>query len=312
MNAMKAIASAFRRVGSRKRMIVLYWFFQTLCAALAAVPLMGLVVPEVSHSLYGAELLRGFDVMFVAEWMGAAGSAAGANVVLAVAAAGMLAMLGSVFLAGGAVKLLVRDEVRYSPSEFWAGCGENFWRFLRLMLYSLIFYGLVLALGGGISKAADKLWGEGLEARPLVYASWARLTLLILLGGLISTAMDFAKVRLVADGSRKSLRACFGSVRLVIRWARTVLPVWLVLGAMLVLATWGYVSVANGMAATSMVSIVLLFAWQQLFVLARVCLRMMSWGAAAALDSELRPRAAVPAEAPAEAVEVVVEEDFSI
>jgi hypothetical protein len=142
-----------------------------------------------------------------------------------------------------------------------------------------------------------------------VYASWARLTVLILLGGMVSIAMDLAKVRLVADGSRKSLRACFGSVGLVARRAKVVLPVWMALGAVLVLATWGYVTGANGMAATSLGATALMFTWQQLFVLARVFLRMMSWGAAAALDPVLRPRAVAPVEAP---VEVVVEEDYSI
>lgn len=319
MLATTALASAFRRTASRKRMVVLYWFAHTLCAAVAALPLLGVIIPQTAHSRYGAEMLRQFDLMYLAELVNSARESMAGVAVIPMLLAGFLAVLGSIFLAGGAVKLLVREDARYSPGEFWEGCGRHFWRFLRLALYSLVLYSIALALSGSINKVADKLWGEGMREQPLVQANWARQILLMALFGFVSTAMDLAKVRLVADDSRRSLRACFGSFRLALRHFGTVFSVWLGLGLAGALATWLYVTAANRVDAVTMGPIAGLFVLQQVYVATRVWLRLMSWGAAASLDPVLRPPAPpepefVPAP-PVPEVEqqpAAVQEDFSI
>jgi hypothetical protein len=222
-------------------------------------------------------------------------------VLLAVA----LTLLVATFLAGGAVTLLVRDHEPYTPDAFWQGCGRNFWRFLRLALYSLIFYAIAFAVSGVLSKSIDKAWGKGMLEAPIVHANWVRQALVLLLLGLISTAMDFAKVRLVADNSRRSLRACFASMGFVLRRAAAVFPIWLGLGLLLAGATWLYVTIANRIEGPSRGAIAALFVIQQIYVLTRVWLRLMSWGAAAAFE--------VPApQADALEVPAAVVEDFSI
>ncbi len=309
MTILQAISNAARRVNSRKRMLVLYWFTQSLLAALAALPLLGIAVPMLAHSGYASELLKQFDVMFLVEALQSLSGAGGmlASIYPLII---FITMTAGVFLAGGAVKLIVHDATVYSPREFWSGCGEYFWRFLRLMIYSLFFYAIASALSGGVRKAADRLWGEGLEGAPLVMAGWAANALLILLCGVISTAMDYAKVRLVTDGSRKSLRACLGSLRLVLSNPR-VLGAWLILAVLWILFTLLYQPLANSIPATKMPLIVLLAIWQQLYVLARVWLRFLSWGTAAEFDPVLRPPL-LPSEEFVPTPAAVVTEDFAI
>jgi len=294
MTITQAISNAARRANGRKRMIVLYWFTQMIVAALAALPLLGVAVPMLAHSGWAPELLKQFDVMFITEAMqarpGVGGVAFSAYPLII-----FLTMTGGVFLAGGAVKLMVQDATVYSPREFWSGCGEYFWRFFRLMLYSLLLYAIANALAGSVKKVADKLWGEGLESAPMVMAGWVSNALLILLCGLVSTAMDYAKVRLVRDESRKSLRACLGSVWLVLRNLR-VMGAWLILAVFWVLFTMLYQPVANNIPAVKMPLILVLALWQQLYILARVWLRFVSWGTAAELDPELRPAPLPPEE----------------
>ncbi|GEM_PF-1209721 len=318
MNPFHAIQGAMRRALSRKRMIGLYWLFHTLCAALAAVPLMGFIVPHLARSRYGEELLRQFDFMWITELLGITRDSPLTVSGAAAAAAACLAMLGSLFLAGGAVKLIVFEAVPYSPSEFWEGCGRCFWRLLRLMLYSLLFFGAVLLVDGLLNKGARKLWGEGMVEEPLVLALWFRQTLMVLLLGFVVTAMDFSKVRLVADDSRRSLRAAFGSVRFVWAHMRFFFPAWLVLGAIWLLGTWLYVQVSKRIDAVTMPSILFLIVLQQVYVVFRIALRMLSWGTAAEFEQALRPKpeepapvmAAVSTEPPS--FEASEAEDFSI
>lgn len=307
MTIAQAISNAARRANSRKRMMVLYWFTYSILAALAALPLLGVAVPILAHSGYASDLLKQFDVMFLVEAMQSRDGVSAA-VFSAYPLIIFITMTAGVFLAGGGVKLMVHEAIVYSPSEFWSGCGEYFWRYFRLMLYSLLFYGIAGALSGIVRKAAEKTWGEGIEGAPIVMAGWAADALLIFLCGIVSTAMDYAKVRLVTDESRKSLRACVGSLVLVLRNPRTV-AAWLMFAVFWILFTLVYQPVANNMPATTMPLIVLLAIWQQLYILARVWLRFLSWGTAAEFDPVLRP----PLLPPEEFIPVAVaQEDFAI
>lgn len=296
MTVFQAIRGAAGRVSLRKRMIVAYWFFHTLMAAFVAVPLMGVAVSNLSHSRYGAELARGFDLSWLAEvyfyLQGSPLEAILPVVLLAV----FLLFLGSIFLAGGAVKMLVYDGPDYTPRMFYEGCGRYFWRFLRLTLYSMIFYGAVQILQRILRKLVDKAWGEGMEDHQLTIAGWVVTGFVIVLFALVSTAMDYAKVRLVADDSRKSLRAAFGSMRLVLTHLGRTMGVWLVLMLFMAVLAGLYLPVSNWLQGGSAGSILALIVVQQLYVLSRVWLRMMAWGSAVELDPFLRPKPLPPLE----------------
>jgi hypothetical protein len=296
MTVLQAIRGAAGRVALRKRMIVAYWFFHTLMAAFVAVPLAGVAVSNLSHSRYGAELARGFDLSWLVEvyfyLQGGPLAAILPMVVLAV----FLLFLGSIFLSGGAVKMLVYDGPDYSPRMFYEGCGRYFWRFLRLTLYSMIFYGSALILQRILSKLADQAWGEGMEAHQLTIAGWVVSGILIVLFALVGTAMDYAKVRLVTDDSRKSLRAAFGSMRLVLTHLGRTMGVWLVLMVFLAVFAGLYLPLSNWLHGGGAGKILTLILVQQLYVLCRVWLRMMAWGAAVELDPFLRPKPLPPLE----------------
>lgn len=296
--------SGLGRAWRRKRMLALYWFLHTLCALGAALPLMAVVAPQLGRSRLGDELMRQFDLAWLAEIYTAAGEAAAPPVLFAALAAGCILLAASVYLAGGAVLMLAREEAAYSPEEFWRNAGRNFWPFLRLALYSLIPYAGAFLVAGLVRRGAEALWGEGLEARPLVWAGDARLVLIAVLFGLISTAMDFAKVRLALSGSRQSLRACLGSLRLVGRNPGVVFWLWACFAATGAALAYAYVELAVRLETRGAAFFVLLVLLQQAYVLARTGLRFAAWGAAAELDPVLRPLPpAAPAPAPDPAVD---------
>ncbi|WP_321477444.1 hypothetical protein [uncultured Paludibaculum sp.] len=296
MSIFRAILGAAGRVSLRKRMMVAYWFFHTLMAAFVAFPLMGVAISNLSHSRYGNELLRGFDVSWLVEIIfytqGNQAPAILPGVLLAV----FLLFLGSTFLAGGAVRMLVHDGPDYSPRMFYEGCGRYFWRFLRLALYSLFFYGIALILRRMLQKLAERVWGDGMEDHQLIIAGWVVSGVLLLLMALVNTAMDYAKVRLVVDNSRKSLRAAFGSMRLVLTHPGKTMGVWLVLTIFLAAFVALYLPLSNALQGGGTGAVLALIVVQQLYVFARVWLRMMAWGAAVELDPFVRPKPEPPPE----------------
>jgi hypothetical protein len=288
MSPFHAVSKAAGRVSRRKRVWFLYWFFYTLISAIAAAAAATFVSSNLAKSRYAADLLQEFDPMwiveaFVPDRLNLPWTIGGAVVVSA-----LIAMLGSIYLAGGAISMLASDE-RYTPARFHEACGRHFWRFLRLFAWSLIFFGIVFALGGAIMKLALKLWGEGMKQRPLVIADWIQTALTGLLLGLVVTVFDYAKVRLVVTESRRTLRAALASWRLVLGNLGRTMGAWAIVSVIMLGLAALYITVSGWIPARTMPSIFLLILFQQVFIFSRIWTRLMLWGSAIEMDSALRP-----------------------
>lgn len=297
-----AFWNGLERAARRRRLLVLYWLFHTLVALAVALPAAAAALPPLLHSRLAGELMKQFDLAWLAELYASGGRQAAPSVLAAAAVAAAVVWLGAIFLAGGAVPLLADPDSRHSPALFWQNAGRNFGRFLRLSLYFLVLYAAVYALLGLIRTAARTLWGDGLAAAPLVYADWLRLALLILAFGLLSTAAAFARVRLVLADSRHSLRACLGSLRLALHHPGILFWLWACFAAAGLAAAWLYLRAAAHLDSAP-VLLPLLVLLQQAYVFVQIYLRLAMWGAAAELDPLLRPLPAAEPPAPAAAPE---------
>jgi len=265
-----------------KGLWALMWFAFTALAMVFTVPAVRALAPLTRLPEAGAKYLPGFDLGFAVEWAlriapGAPGVLAG--VVLPLAG---VTLLVHVLVSGGAIyRLLYQGRVLDGASLY-------FWRFVRLALISLIFYAAVAALALGGVKAIGKVWGEGMEARPVVTGEFAIQVLTFLLLGLVATIFDYAKVRLAVDRGRKTWRAAFGSAKFVFGNFGRTMGGWAVvtlLGALL-FVLWR--AVENAVEARTMGAVLLLILAQQLYVISRIWIRLMYWGVAIELDGALR------------------------
>ena len=201
MKLSTALSNSARRVGMYKGLWAFVWLAFTALAMVFVIPAVAALGPLSRLPEAGPKYMPGFDLGFAVEWatrISPGGS--GALLALVLPLSGV-AMLVHVLIAGGAIHRLLHG------GRILDGAGLYFWRYVRLAVYSVPFYGIALAIFGGWNKAADKLWGEGLEAKPLMLAEWGGQALLVLLLGVVATVFDYAKVRLAVDGSRKIGRA---------------------------------------------------------------------------------------------------------
>ncbi len=298
MKLTSALSFAARRVGMYKGLWALLWFAFTALSMVFVVPAVRTLMPLSRLPEGGPKYLPGFDLGFAVEWAvqivpGAPGALAGIVVPLL-----GVVLLVHVLVSGGAIyRLLHRGRVL-------DGAGLYFWRFVRLALISLLFYGVAIALISTGNKAIDKLWGEGMEARPVIIGGWVMQVAGFLLLGLVATIFDYAKVRLAVDGSRATWRAAFGSAKLVITNPGRTMGAWAAISifGLLFFVLWR--TVENAIESRTLGAVVLLLAVQQTYVLSRIWIRLMFWGVAIELDSVLR----LPAEEPvAEPVKFVAE-----
>jgi hypothetical protein len=282
MTLTTALSFGARRVAMYKGLWALLWLVFTALAMVFVIPAVAALTPLTRLPEAGPKYLPGFDLGFAVEWATRISpGASGTLMALGLGLAGIIVMV-HVLVSGGAMHRLVHG------GRVLDGAGLYFWRYLRLAAYSIPFYGIALAVFAGWNKAADKMWGEGLEAKPLMLAEWSGQVLLIVMLGFVVTVFDYAKVRLAVDGSRKSLRAALDSARLVGGNLGRTMGGWaaVTVAGVLFFVLWR--TVENAVESRTLGSVLLLLVVQQIYVLSRVWVRLMYWGVAIEVDAGLR------------------------
>lgn len=290
MNLAQLLSTASRRILSLKRLWALLWVFHLAVAATIAIPLATLASDNVARSVWASSLARQLDFAWIAEamehWNGLPMITTG----YAIAAAAVLILLSNTFFAGGALTVLADESQPYTPRRFYEGCGRYFWRLFRLFLVSLICYALVLAASGILNKIANKIWGDGMVAAPLVHFSYFRFVLACSLLALVNMVFDYAKIRMVRENRRSAFGAAVWAWKFVYRNFNLASRLFLALLGLGVLFALVYWAIRAVLPESAVGWLLLVFLFQQAFVLARIGLRLMFWSTQTFVYDELNPR----------------------
>ena len=295
-SAILAVGRGVKAVCGAWRMPLVFWFWNVAFAVAVVAPLAALLARDLGHSLYAREMLASFDLQWLMEFVRKTRGwpAAMLGPLALVAAGGYL--LVSTFLAGGAITIFAAPERRYVPAVFYQGCGRNFGRLFRLLLWSGVCYAVVFGINGGLSRLGQRLWRDSMEQKPVLLYGWLCAALVLLLFLFVNMVFDYAKIRLVAEDSRKSLRAALGSFRLVGRHlGRTSLTYALVtLAAVLLLVVYAPLCGAIPRGRGYWLLLVLLL--QQAYVFLRLGVRLLFFASQTEVYLSLRRPAEEPAE----------------
>ncbi len=274
-SAILAVARGVLGVCRSWRVGLVFWFWNVAFAVAVVAPVAALLARDLGHSLYARDMLISFDLQWLLEfgWKTRGWPAAMLGPLALVASGGYL--LVSAFLAGGAITVFAGSERRYVPAVFYQGCGRNFGRLFRLLLWSAICYGVVFGINAGLGRLGGRLWRDSMEERPVLLYGWGRALLVLLLFLLVNMVFDYAKIRLVVEDSRKSLRAALGSFRLVWRNLRLTILTYALVTAVAVLLLLAYLRVCGWLPRHRGWWLLLLLLVQQAYMLARLGVRLL-------------------------------------
>lgn len=185
---------------------VFWWVFgvNLALAALGTAPAHHQLEEVLGHSLAGKPLTNGFDLGMFIELFRVPES----NLYRShhdSFHSGVLFFLFMLFVTSG-ILAVYREDRKLKTGEFFGACGAYFWRFVRLMLLSLIPFAIL----GGLYSAVDKLSTYvGDRVTPASAGFWilAGGCLIVLLGCLwVRLWFDVAQVRAVAQNEHRMLR----------------------------------------------------------------------------------------------------------
>ncbi len=208
--------------------LLLLWILATLLPVLlVATPLWTMLQAQFGHSLHADDIAAGRNLplliqglMKIGEQMGWLGASLGASSVLM--------LLLSPWLTGMVVASL-RAGRRLGFGELVHGGLSEYWRMLRMLLWSLIPLGIAAAIGGGVIGALDKSTAQAILASEVDNASRLGLAVLAIVFVLAHATVEAGRGWLGADRNRHSVVvAWWHGVKLVLRRPLATLAVYLV------------------------------------------------------------------------------------
>ncbi len=211
-----------------RRRSVLWWVFagNVVLGALGTLPMARELNRALRHSLAGEQLFKGFDLGMIYELQRLPEVNPLRFRTSAYAFAALFAVF-MLFVSGGILETYRQGRRRISLGDFFAASGHFFWRFVRLMVLSLVPFGLIGAAYFDVEKAADYL-GNKAVADQVGFVVWlAGVVLLVLLTLFVRLWFDLAKVHTVATDDRGMLRSAWKGLTVTRRQVRAVLWIYL-------------------------------------------------------------------------------------
>ncbi len=287
-----------RMLGAPMLIAVLYLAGLTVALPLAFV-MRGVLQESIGASLVDERMTAGFDLQWYGEF---ASGASGLEETFGPSVTGILPMLGNLermldgeilgvngvillaglayllvwaFLAGGIVDRYAQPMGATSPERFYSQCGENFLRFVRLQALGLLLYWLLFKLVSHplhrwVTNANRNTTDETtvLVHTFTVYAGVARLL------ALLGMSLDYAKVALVVERRSSALLAVVRGAGFAFSRFPSAFSLYIVLLMIGAAIFGGYALVAPGAGQSTPVGIFLAFLAGQVYLLARLCLKL--------------------------------------
>ncbi len=306
MTALAAWREGIRRVNRAPVVVLGAWTATLVVAVPLAIGLKTLIAEHLGSSLAADSALSGVNQQWWQEFsdqasgLGAtlkpailgfgavlgniSGMADGeAQATMAIAAVGVYLLLWQV-LSAGAIDRLARDRETRAHG-FFAAAGGFLFRFLRLAVIAGIVYGALFRIVR--PWLLDSLYGR--MTREMTVESTAffeRLVLYLLFACAVAACnlvFDYAKVRAVIEDRRSMLGAVIAGARFVRRNAAATSVAYLLNIVLLLLTIGLYALVAPGAGTGTFLSTWGGLAVGQLYVAARLWVKLAFWASEAAL-----------------------------
>ncbi len=206
------LAAGFRLLWRQQR--VLWWIFAVnlMCGLFGAMPGFLRLRSALAHNLAGRRLTDGFDLGMFLELVrlpeiNIFRSAATSFLFAFVFLAFMLFIMGGVLATYG-------DDRRLTAGEFFAACGAFFWRFVRLLLLSIVPFVIVGIIYRVLKGVANQVGDRAIADQVGIFMRWGALLVFLLLALAVRLWFDVAQVRTVVQDERWMWRNIWRSLRI--------------------------------------------------------------------------------------------------
>ena len=230
------------------KMVLVLLFANIIFALPVALPMFMLVLQTAGNSVAAEKMLSDkLDVDWLTDVVnlqmsGSSFDATGLQTAALLAVAALVYLLITTLLSGGILAVFASDNQRFTMREFWAGCGQYFWRLFRLMLISLFFYAAAIAIYSVIYRWTGRIDDTATAYESVVYKRWTGIAVLLIMLSMVNMLFDYARIGTVINDGRKMFRQAFSALKFTLRHFFSAFALYLLIGiiglAVMALLVW--------------------------------------------------------------------------
>ena len=197
-----------------RRQGVFWWIFAVnlICGVLGTVPGFLRIDDALGHSLAAQPLTTRFDLGMLVELFrlpdASLGHSTGASILFS-----LVFFVFMLFVTGGVLETY-REDRRLTTGEFFAASGAYFWRFVRLLLLSIIPFVIVEMIYGALRKVASHIGDRAIADQVGIFLGLGAFVAFLLLALFVRLWFDVAKVRAVVQQERRMWRNTWRACRI--------------------------------------------------------------------------------------------------
>lgn len=272
MKALKYYFQGIKKATCEGKLVWLLWLVNVLFASLIYFQFYDYINQVLSRSTAAENFLKTFDMNTFFEMLAHNGEKL--NVIVSL---GIFLLIGyifvSVFLNGGILFTLIHprktDERRRLAPLFFEGGGKFFGRFLRLLIYSLILWLGIIIIIWILNMILKPITKGGTNEVLMFYLILIQVVIAFLLLFLVKMIVDYARIKIVVENTRKVFHPLFQAVGFVFRKLGSTLAIYylflLTAAAVFVL----YWLVQKAVNSHALLPILFAFLIGQIFILSR-------------------------------------------
>jgi hypothetical protein len=283
---LNSLKSGFDQVRANKRMVVVFYLANLFFGLLLMLPLRAILSSFIGKSQMADKLGGPLDMDFLFEFFKHTEGVVPAfmGLILIVPAANWLFTL---FLSGGAFATLAGGE-KYNAAFFWGSSAKYFGRFVRLTLWSLPVFAVLFCLQFLETGVQRLIFGSDPYQNITYWGGWIKVGLRQIGFLLFAMVLDYARIHAVLNDERKMRTSLLQGIKFVFGnflYTFGLAFLLLLIGAVALVI---YNPIANSLNAPNALIVIMLFAWQQVYMVFRTLLRLTTYASQLQLYRELR------------------------
>ncbi len=267
-----SIKSGIAQVWTNKRMVLIYYLANLFFGIVLMLPFRTILSRFVGHSLMGTRLAGRLDMDFLFEFFKHNPNITStyAGLILIVPA---IYWLFTLFLSGGAFSVFASGE-KYTSALFWGSAVKYFGRFIRLVLWSIPAFVILFCLQFLWNAIERILFGSDPYQYITHWGGWIKVGLRYISIILYFIVLDYARIYAITTDERRMRISLWHGIKFAFSNSTKTFGLAFILFAVGIIALIIYNPIADLLSAPLSIVILLLFLWQQIYMVFRMMLRL--------------------------------------
>lgn len=276
MKIIKSYSQGIKQAALQPKMIFVLWLINLIFGLIIYFQFSGLLSEAMGKSMTAEKLLKKFDFNFLFESIIHHGESF--HAVFSVTFVLLIVyFFVSIFLLGGILFSLIQSEKLSSVEDkkegfvsmFFQGGGKFYGRFFRLCIYSLILWIAFIIIIFLLNIVRRALTSNGENERLSFYLILIQIGIGLFLLNLIRMILDYSRIKIAAEDSRKVFRSFFLAIKFVFKNLGKTLVLYYLLALTGVLLFCVYWALKSLIPVYSLIPILIGFVIGQIFIASR-------------------------------------------